>query len=202
VIRAVKVRTRDDVAVIQDLPQGKNQLGHGFPVTPAFDALSYFTLSWRVGAHQEVSAYVHDVTPLEYKDPTADHEADVVVIRLFAYRAGYAADSSDAPDGRTHLTLSPFQFVVDKNNPNTTFYFSDVWVDNASGLPATVKFAGEGKQFTLDYGSIEGHWLLKHIHYEETLRAPLGIGFLHVIADSSYNDFTFPVAPPDQRLAG
>jgi len=196
------VRTRDDVAVIQDLPQGKNQLGRGFPVTPAFDALSYFTLSWRVGAHQEVSAYVHDVTPLEYKDPTADHEADVVVIRLFAYRAGYAADSSDAPDGRTHLTLSPFQFVVNKNNPNTTFYFSDLWVDNASGLPSTVKFAGEGKQFTLDYGSIEGHWLLKHIHYEETLRAPLGIGFLHVIADSNYNDFTFPAAPPDPRLAG
>ena len=200
VIRGVKVRTRDDLAVIQDLPQGKNALGHGFPVTPAFDALSYFTLSWHVGYHQEVSSYVHDVTPLEFKDPDTSN-ADVVVTRLYAYRAAYADDSSDAPDGRTHVTLTPFQFVVDKSNPNTTFYFNDLYIDNATGLPSTVKFGGNGKLFTLDYGKIEGNWMLKHIHYEEVLHGPLRIGLLHVIADADYDEFTFPATAPDPRLA-
>ncbi len=200
VIRGVKVRTRDDLAVIQDLPQGKNALGHGFPVTPAFDALSYFTLSWRVGAHQEVSSYVHDITPLEYQDPTATADADVVVTRLRAYRAEYAGDSSDAPDGRTHVTLNPFPFVVKQANPDTTFYFSDLYIDNATGLPSRVNFEGNGKQFTLDYAGIEGHWMLKHIHYEEVLHGPLRIGQLHVIADADYDEFTFPATAPDPRL--
>jgi hypothetical protein len=199
VIRGVEVRTRDDLAVIQDLPKGRNQLGHGFPVTPAFDALSYFTLSWRVGAHQEVSSYVHDVTPLEFKEADTSN-ADVVVTRLYAYRATYAADSSDAPDGRTHVTLAPFQFVVNKATPET-FYFQDLYVDNASGLPATITFGGNGKLFTLDYGKIEGHWLLKHVHYEEVLVGPLRIGRLHVIADVDYDNFTFPETAPDPRLA-
>ncbi len=200
VIRGVEVRTRGDLAVIQDLPLGRNQLGHGFPVTPTFDALSYFTLSWRVGVHQEVSANVHDVTPLEFKEADTSN-ADVVVTRLYAYRAVYAPDSSDAPDGRTHVTLTPFQFVVNKGNPDTTFYFNDLVIDNATGLPSSVTFAGNGKLFTLDYGKIEGHWMLKHIHYEEILHGPLQIGRLHVIADADYDNFTFPAGAPDPRLA-
>jgi len=106
VLRAVSVRTRDDLAVLQDLPQGRNALGHGFPVTPSFDALSYFTLSWRVGAHTEVTSYVHDVTPLTYPDVSKE-DADVIVVRLRQYKAEYASDSSDAADGKTHITLVP-----------------------------------------------------------------------------------------------
>jgi len=201
--RAVEVRTRDDLAVIQDLPQGRNQLGHGFPVTPTFDALSYFTLSWHVGYHQEISAYVHDVTPLTYTDPSATGEYDVVVTRLRAYKAEYAADSSDAPDGKTHIVLSPLQFVVDKANPDTTFFFDDLYVDNATGLPSRVVFEGSsGKQFILDYEMAEGHLVVKHIHYEETLHGPLRIGALHVIADADYDHYAFPIVAPDPRLAG
>jgi hypothetical protein len=203
VYRAVSVRTRDDLAVIQDLPQGRNQLGHGFPITPTFDALSYFTLSWRVGYHQEVTAYVHDVTPLTYTDPSASGQFDVVVTKLRAYKAEYAEDSSDAPNGRTHLTLRPLQFVVDKSNPDTTFFFDDLYIDNATDLPARVVFEGSnGKQFILDYGSVEGHWVLQHVHYEEILHGPLRVGALHVIADVDYDHYGFPAIAPDPRLAG
>jgi hypothetical protein len=203
VIREVSVRTRDDVAVVQDLPKGKNQISHGFPVTPTFDALSYFTLSWRVGAHQEVTAYVHDVTPMTFTDTGPNKDADVVVTRLRAYKAEYAPDSSDAPNGKTHLTLAPFQFVKERNNADTTFYYDEIYIDNASGLPTRVSFAGsDEKAFVVDYGSVDGHWMVTHAHYEETLVGPLRVGRLHVAADAVYDQFTFPLTAPDPRLAG
>ena len=202
VIRAVSVRTRDDVAVIQDLPQGENQVAHGFPVTPSFDALSYFTLSWRVGARTDLTAYVHDVTPLTYSD--APHEgADVVVVRLHAYKAAYAADSSDAPGGTTHITLAPYDFVKRQvAHPDSTFFLSDLVIDNTTGLPADVRYqGGDDIVFDVQYGMRENHWVVTHAHYEETLHGPLRIGRLHVEADASYDDFGFPASAPDPRLA-
>lgn len=203
VIRAVAVRTKDDAAVIQDLPQGANQLGHGFPVTPAFDALSTFTLSWHVGAHTEVSAYVHDVKPLHY-DQVANAGADVVVVRLRQYRAEYADDSSDASDGKTHIRLVPFDFVKKEvAKPDSTFFLSDLVIDNATGLPAHVRYdGGDDIQFVVDYGMQSGHWVVEHAHYEETIHGPLRIGRLHVIADAKYSDFTFSAIAPDPRLRG
>lgn len=186
------------------MPKGRNQLGHGFPVTPTFDALSYFQLTWRVTSlHQDLTAYVEEVTPLTYTDPNTSGEFDVVVTRLRAYKAEYAADSSDAPDGRTHITLSPLQFVVAKANPDTTFYFEQLYIDNATDLPTRIVMSGANdKQFILDYQTVEGHWLLRHIHYEEILHGPIHVGNLRVIADVDYNDFGFPVIAPDPRLAG
>lgn len=201
VIRAVSVRTRDDLAVIQDLPKGANQLGHGFPVTPAFDALSQFTLTWRVGAHTEVSAYVHDVQPLHYEDVPASG-ADVVVVRLRQYRAEYADDSSDAPDGKTHIHMVPYDFVKRQvAKPDSTFFLSDLVIDNATDLPLHVRYEGaDDIQFDVDYGSVDGHWLVTHAHYEETIHGPLRIGRLHVSADAVYDSFAFPDAAPDPRL--
>jgi hypothetical protein len=202
VIRAVSVRTRDDLAVIQDLPQGRNQMGHGFPVTPSFDALSYFTLSWRVGAHTDVSAYVHDVTPLVYPD-VQDTTADVIVVRLHQYKADYAPDSSDASNGTTHITLEPYDFVKrEATKPGDTFYLSDLMIDNATGLPAEVRYKGDDDiLFDVQYGMRDDHWLVTHAHYEETLRGPLSIGRLHVAADAQYDRFAFPATAPDPRLA-
>jgi hypothetical protein len=201
VIRAVSVRTRDDLAVIQDLPRGANQVGHGFPVTPAFDALSYFTLSWHVGAHTQVSAYVHDVTPLVYPDVKSD--ADVVVMRLRQYRADFANDSSAAPNGKTHITFVPYDFVKKQVlKPDSTFFLSDVYIDNATNLPTEVRYAGGNDiVFVVDYTMLDGHWLVDHAHYEETLHGPLNIGRLHVIADAVYDEFEFPADAPDPRLA-
>jgi hypothetical protein len=201
VIRAVSVRTSDDLAVLQDLPEGANQLAHGFPVTPVFDALSNFTLSWRVGAHMEMSSYVHDITPLTYQEQ-AGSGADVVVFRLRQYKADFAADSSDAPDGKTHITLGPFDFVKQQVlQPDSTFFLSDLYIDNANGLPAEVRYAGGADiVFVVDYGLVQGHWLVTHGHYEETLHGPLHLGRMHVIADVDYDDFKFPTDPPDPRL--
>ena len=199
--RGVSVRTKDDLAVIQDLPQGRNALGHGFPITPAFDALSSFTLTWKIGAHFEMTSYVHDVTPLHYEDQPASG-ADVVVFRLRQYRAAYADDSSDAAAGKTHITLTPYDFVKHAAlKPGSTFYLSDLYIDNATDLPFKVRYqGGDDIDFSLTYAMPEGHWLVDHAHYEETLHGPLRIGRVHVIADASYDDFKFPDEAPDVRL--
>jgi hypothetical protein len=201
VIRAVSVRTQDDLAVIQDLPAGANTMGHGFPLTPTFDALSYFTLSWKVGAHMQMESYVHDVTPLTYSNvPNTD--VDVVVVRLRQYRASYADDSSDAPDGTTHISLQPYDFVKRQVvKPDSTFFLSDVLIDNANGLPSEVRYAGgDDIVFVVDYEMVQGQWIITHAHYEETLHGPLGIGRLHVIADAHYDQFVFSDDAPDPRL--
>ncbi len=197
------MRTRDDLAIIQDLPRGRNQLVHGgFPVTPAFDALSYFTLSWHVGARDDVSAYVHDVTPLHY-DTLPASTADVVVVRLRAYRATYAGDSSDAPNAKTHILLEPFDFIKRQVvRRDSTFFLSDLYIDNASGMPTEVKYSGGNDLlFVVDYASIGGYWLVNHAHYEETIFLPLHFARFHVSADAVYSDFAFPPVAPDARLA-
>jgi hypothetical protein len=201
VIRDVMVRTSDDLAVIQDLPNGANALGHGFPVTPSFDALSIFTLSWRVGTHMDLSAYVHDVKPLTY-NVVPNPDADVVVFRLGQYRADFASDSSDANPGTTHITLVPYDFVKRQTRrPDATFYLSDLRIDNATGLPSEIRYqGGDDIVFDVQYGMREDHWLVTHAHYEQTLRGPLGVGRLHVVADATYEDFAFPDGAPDPRL--
>ena len=169
------------------------------PVTPVFDALSYFQLDWKVGYHSEVSAFVHDIKPLTYKDP--DATADVVVVSLKQYKATYAADSSDAPDGRAHITMTPYDFIKNAANPDRTFFLSDVVIDNASDLPLSVTYSGgDNTTFVCDYGSEQGHWVVQHVHYETTLHGPLRIGQLHVIADAKFDNFKFPADAPDPRL--
>ncbi len=199
--RAVATRTSDDLAVVQDLPKGANVLERSFPTSPVFDALSYFVFSWKVGWHQNLTAYVHDIQPLKYPD-RSNSSADVVVISLRQYRATYASDTSGAPGGTTHLNLEPYDFVKQQGNPDKTFYYSDLYIDNATGLPSSVRFAGaDDKQFIVDSKMVEGHWVVDHVHYEETLYGPLRIGRLHVIADANYDQFAFPTTAPDPRLA-
>jgi hypothetical protein len=149
-----------------------------------------------------VTSYVHDVKPLTYPDATANG-ADVVVVRLRQYKAEYAPDSSDAADGKTHITLVPYDFVKRETvRPDETFYLSDLVIDNASGLPTEVRYRGaDDIQFDVEYSVLETHWVITHAHYEETLHGPLRIGRLHVLADAVYDTFTFPTAPPDPRLA-
>jgi hypothetical protein len=202
IYRSVSVRTRDGSAVIVDLPNGGTQLGPAFPITPSFDALSYFVLHWRIGMRQDVSSYVSDIEPLHYDDPSSS-TADVVVFRLRQYKASFAGDSSDAPDGRMHVTLVPYDFVKKQAvKPDNTFYLADLYIDNATGLPSEVTYTGgDDIRFTVDYGTFAGHWLVRHAHYEETLHGPLHIGRLHFSADAVYDDFGFPATAPDPRLA-
>ncbi len=193
------VRTRDDLAVIQDLPQGKNQVGHGFPITPVFDAISSFGFNWSVTRTGELTAYVHDVAPLRFNAPHAG--GDVVVSRLRYFHAEYAPDSSEAPDGSLHVTLQPYQFLVDQV-PRDDLFFDDVICNNATGLPSHVRLTGgHESQMAVDYDMIEGRWLVRHVHYEETYLGPLSLFRVHSSADADYSDFTFPQTAPDPRLA-
>jgi hypothetical protein len=201
VIRSVMARTRDDLAVIQDLPRGKNQVGRSFPVAPVFDAISSFGFNWSVTRTGELTAYVHDVVPLTYTT-SQQTGADVVVSRLRYFHAEYAPDSSDAPDGLLHVTMAPYQFLVDQV-PRGDLFFNDVVCSNATNLPTHVRLAGgTDSEMTVDYGIVEGHWLVRHVHYEQTYFGPLSLYRIHSSADAVYSDFTFPPGPPDPRLAG
>jgi hypothetical protein len=203
ILRYVAARTSDDTAIVQDLPQGREQITHAFPLLPTFDAISAFTLTWQTRLHDTLESYIHDITPLEYTIPTAQTEhADVVVFRLRAYRASYAADSSEAPGGRTHLTMEPYQFVKDKASKDE-FFLDDVVIDNATDLPQHVSYSGpDGLVFAVDYTTVDGHWVVNHTHYEQTAFAPLRLGMVHGIADARFDQFTFPASAPDPRLAG
>jgi hypothetical protein len=197
--RQVMLRTSDDAAILQDLPKGQRQRARGFPVSPTFDALSYFTLQWSANARMALTAYVKDVHPLTYANVSPTPQADVVVINLRYYHATYAADSSDAPNGRTHISMYPYEFLMRKA-PKNALYFNDLYIDNTTGLPASVRFKGPTSTFSVEYGRIENHWLVGKAHYEETLFGPLHIGAMHIIADAIYDGFSFPSTPPDPQL--
>src|SRR5579872_1584657 len=53
--RRVSVRSSDNTAILQDLPQGATSLGPAFPISPTFDALSYFRISTRMGSHKRIT---------------------------------------------------------------------------------------------------------------------------------------------------
>jgi hypothetical protein len=200
ILRSVSVRTRDDTAVITDLPGGATQVGRGFPITPSFDALSYFVLTWKIGMRQDVTSYVYNVVPLRYDNISSS--ADVVVFRLRSYKASFAPDSSDAPDGKTHVSLEPYDFVKKQAaKPDNTFYLAELYIDNSSGLPSEVVYTGgDDIRFVIDYGTFSGHWLIQHVHYDETLHGPLHVGRLHFSADAVYDQYVFPASAPDPRL--
>jgi hypothetical protein len=200
VARAVSTRTQDDLAVLQDLPSGRNVLARSFPVPPTFDALSYFRFEWHVTARGTLDAYVADVEPIRYDLSSKNEHTDVFVAALRAYRAVYAADSSDATGGITHIVLTAYDFVR-ANGKRSSLYLTDTYIDNASGLPVDVRMAGEdGLVFEVRYTVAANHWVVDKIHYEETLH-PLGISSIHVIADAGFSNYAFPVTAPDPRLA-
>jgi hypothetical protein len=205
IIRSVAVRTADDTAIVQDLPEGARQVTTAFPVIPAFDALSAFEVRYALHSHMAVSVNLTRGPLLYYTGPAADAQADAVVMSLRYYRAGFAPDSSDAPDGTTHLSLAPYDFFV-KGQPrsrSSTFFLSDLWVDNRTQLPSAIRYEGaDGLVFHAYYGVIGPYWVITRLHYEATEFGPLRIGRVHFSADAQYDQFGFPASAPDARLAG
>jgi hypothetical protein len=201
VMRAVEARTRDDLAIMQDLPKGATRIGHAFPILPTFDALSYFRLVGTGGPHNALDSYVTDVRPLRF---TAGNEAnsgaDVVVTNLKYYYAQYAPDSSDDPNGKTHILLRPLQTLLRDYRGN--LFFSELVIDNQTHLPSRVVFTGlNDRKFVVDYVMVQDHWVVNHAFYEETEYGPLHIGRIHFTVDATFDDFGFPQTPPDPRLA-
>jgi hypothetical protein len=193
--RQVESRTRDDFAVLQDLPRGQRQYAHSFPLIPTFDALSYFKVTFN-GNRRDMLSYVEPGPPITFTDPRATSTADVVVVMLRYYRATYAVDSNDRI---AHLLMDPLQTLTRGNNSD--FYIHDVYVDTATNLPTRVVYSGPTTVFTTDYQVIQGHWLVTHATYTHTFFGPLRLGRVTATADATNSDFSFPATPSDPKLA-
>ena len=197
--RAVVTRTDKDIAVLQDLPKGQNQVGQSFPVIPTFDALSYFQLNFHLGdpirRHNPLSGVVMDA-PLTFAPVTATNEnAAVVVTTLRNYYARYADDSTEQT---AHIMLDPLPALTRGNS--STFYLHEIYVDTQSQLPTKVSYHGVDADFSVDYSLDGNHWLINHVIYRRTLNGPFRIGRTTFTVDARYADFSFPSDPPDPRL--
>lgn len=197
--RAVVTRTDKDVAVLQDLPRGQNQIGQSFPLIPTFDALSYFRLNFRLAdpirRHNPLSGVTLDA-PLTFVQPApSSPDVAVVVTTLRNYYATYADDSTDRI---LHIEMHALPALT--RNNSSTFYLQDVYVDSATQLPTRVVYHGPDADFAVDYTTAGPFWLVNHVTYRRSLNAPLHIGRTSFTVDARYADFTFPTAAPDPRL--
>ena len=199
VARGVEARTSDDTAVLQDLPNGQNQLGQSFPLLPTFDALSYFRLDFHLGdpirRHNPLSG-VKMIRPLEFTDPVASNpNVTVVSTTLRNYYARYADDSTDE---RAHIVMDPLPALTRGNDSD--FYIHDVYVDPQTNLPTRVTYEGATTSFDVEYATVGGFWLVNHAFYRKTIVAPLHIGRTTFTVDAHYSGFSFPAIPNDVRL--
>ena len=192
--REVIARTKDDLAVLQDLPRGQRQYAHSFPLIPTFDALSYFRLEYN-GGRRDALSYVHQIQPLTFSDPRTSSHADVVVVSLRYYHATYMPDSNDRV---LHVGLDPLPTLTANNNSD--FYLHDVYIDATSMLPTRVTYSGPTTGLTVDYTVVQDHWLVDHVVYDHTVFGPLRIGRVHFTVDANYTNFAFPTTPGDPRL--
>jgi len=204
--RAVEVRTRDDLAVLQDLPAGQNQLGHAFPVPPTFDAISYFRLDFHLADPVRLHNPLTAVTllspgpdlppqPIRFADAVPRPEVAAITTTLRNYYAEYAPDSNDRI---AHIVMHPLNALTKDNKSD--FFLKDVFVDTASNLPTRVVYSGPTTEFTIDYTVVDTHWLEAHARYVKTLVALFHLGQTTSTTDAVYNDYTFPNPPKDERL--
>jgi hypothetical protein len=193
--REVETRTRDDFAVLQDLPRGQRQYAHSFPLIPTFDALSYFRVTFN-GSQRDTLSYVEPGPVLTFKDARESSHADAVVVYLRNYRASYADDSTEQ---RPHILMEPLPSLTRGNNSD--FYIHDVYVDATSNLPTRVVYIGPTTTFACDYQVVEGHWLVSHASYVHTFYGPLRMGRITASAEATNHDFAFPATPGDPKLA-
>ena len=192
--REVETRTRDDYAMLQDLPQGQRQYAHSFPLIPTFDAISYFRVVF-TGTRNTLS-YVEPGPAITFRDPHETSRADVVVLSLRYYHASYADDSNDRV---AHILMDPLPSLTTNNKSD--FYLHDVYVDTATNLPTRVHYLGPAADFTCDYQVVEGHWLVTHAVYTQTFYGPLHVGRVTATAEATNHDFAFPATPGDPKLA-
>jgi hypothetical protein len=195
--RAVETRTADDFAVLQDLPRGQRQYGQSFPLIPTFDALSYFRLEYTGAQHRDLLAHVTTFAPITFEAPhPTTPGVTVVATTLRNYYARYADDSTDA---KAHLIMDPLKALT--RNNNSDFYIHELYVDTATNLPLRVTYTGhDDVEFTVDYTTVQNHWLVSHVFYTRTFFAPLHIGQTRFSVDATFDGFTFPQTPADPRL--
>lgn len=193
--RAVETRTKDDYAVLQDLPRGQRQYAHSFPLIPTFDALSYFRVQYNGGTRNALS-YVEMQQPLTFSDPNPATHSDVVVTYLRYYHATYAPDSNDRI---AHILMEPLQTLTRGNSSD--FYLHDVYIETATNLPTRVVYAGPTTDLAVDYTTVDNHWLVRHLTYNHTFYGPLKLGRVTANVEATNTEFRFPETPSDAKLA-
>jgi hypothetical protein len=194
--RAVETRTADDYAVLQDLPKGQRQYAHSFPLIPTFDALSYFHITYN-GSRRDALSYVQLEKVLTFTDPSTTSHSDVIVTYLRYYHATYAPDTTEQI---AHIVMDALPTLT--RNNNSSFYIHDVFVDMSTMLPTRVVYDGPDTHFTVDYTTVENHWLVNHMAYSRTMYGPLRLGRITFSVDATNSNFGFPATPSDAQLAG
>ncbi|MDQ2872807.1 MAG: hypothetical protein M3R35_06730 [Candidatus Eremiobacteraeota bacterium] len=189
--RSVKVRVADDTAVMQDLPNGGQRTGQAFPIVPYFDPISTFNFSYFANL-KRVDITLTRGAVAYYAIPAPDPSVNVVVPYNSIWAARYAPDSK--PDA-LHLLITP----TPRNGPN--FYPSEVVEDPQTHLFSHVEMrtVSGDEIIALDYAVIENHWVITHGAFTATEHS-FGLTF-QVIADVTYDQFTFPTSAPDPRLS-
>jgi hypothetical protein len=195
--RAVETRTADDAAVLQDLPRGQRQYGQSFPLIPTFDALSYFRIEYTGAGQRNLLTHVTTYAPIMFDAPRATTAGvSVVATTLRNYYARYADDSTDA---KAHLIMDPLKALTTGNTSD--FYIHELYIDTATNLPLRVTYTGHDNiVFTVDYTTVQTHWLVSHVFYTRTFFAPFHIGQTKFTVDATFDDFTFPPIPSDPKL--
>jgi len=191
--RTVMVRVRDNAAVMRDLPSGGRRTGPAFPIIPYFDPLAGFSYTWFANLRR-VDITLQREQPHPWPVPQSDATVNVVAPYLSFWLPTYAADSTVS---RPHFTVLPTPALQ-----SGQLYPYDVIVDSKTGLPShlELRFQGDATTITLDYQTLEGHWVITHATYNAPQRfGPLTFA---IVSDTSYENIAFPQVPPDPRLAG
>ncbi|MFY9663302.1 MAG: hypothetical protein WAL67_16065 [Candidatus Cybelea sp.] len=191
--RAVMVRVSDNLAVMKDLPNGGQRVGQAFPIIPIFDPLSNFKFSYFANL-KRVDIMLERGGAFFVPIPPPDPSVNVVVPYFSYWAARYASDSTDAA---VHLLIEPTVRV------QQGLYPAEIAEDASSQLPSHIEMrvaGGNDEVISLDYSLLQGHWVIVHGTFTETMH----VAFVtyKIIADVTFSDITFPTEAPDPRLAG
>ena len=190
--RSIAVRVADDFAVMQDLPNGGHRTGQAFPIVAYFDPLSSFQFAYFANL-KRVDITLERGAPLFFTIPQPDPSVNALVPYNSYWAARYAPDSTSAA---LHLLIEP--------TPRVTrgLYPADVVEDPATHLPAHIEMRAVGGDeiFSLDYKVIDGHWVVVHGTFSQTMH----VAFLtyKVVADITFSGIVISEQAPDPRLAG
>lgn len=188
--RLVKVRQSDDAAVMQDLPRGAVRTGQAFPIIPYFDPFTQFSFSWYANL-KRVDITLQRSQPFFLTIPPADPSVDLVLPYFSFWDPSYLSLPGDPA---LHLRVAPTPAL------GTGFYPYDIVEDPQTQLPAHVEMrtTDDSEIISFDYRVIEGHWTI--VRGTFTSNEHVGPLAFQVIAETTFDQFAFPLSPPDPRL--